>query len=56
MPFNAEQCLRAVHADVLTAATVLSGALDGQLDAMERTALWQAAGRIADAMEVLNGR
>jgi len=56
MPFSPEQCLRAVHADVLVAATIVSQALDGQIDAMERTALWQAAGRIADAVEVLNVR
>ena len=56
MPFSPEQCLRAVHADVLTAATIVSKALDGRIDEQERAALWRAAGRIADAVEVLNVR
>lgn len=56
VPFNAEQCLRAVHADVLVAATIVSQALDGQIGGQERTALWQAAGRIADALGAIDGR
>ena len=56
VPFSPEQCLRAVHADVLVAVTIVSQALDGQIDEQERAALWQAAGRIADAVEVLDGR
>lgn len=56
MPFSPEQCLRAVHADVMTAATIVSQALDGRIDEQERAALWQAAGRIADALESINGR
>lgn len=56
MPFSSEQCLRAVSSDLLTAATIVSQAMDGQINDQERTALWQAAGRIADAVEVLDGR
>lgn len=56
MPFSPEQCLRAVHADVLTAATIVSQAMDGQIDEQERAALWQAAGRIAGALESINAR
>ena len=43
-----------MHADVLVAATIVSQAMDGQIDEQERAALWQAAGRIADAVESIN--
>lgn len=55
-PFNSEQLLRAVSADVLVAATIVSQAMDGRIDEQGRAALWQAAGRIAGALESINGR
>ncbi len=55
-PWSPEQLLRAVSTDVLVAATVVSRALDGKADAADRSALWSSAGRLADAVEALNGR
>ena len=55
--FDAATLIRVIHADVLTAATIISRILDGvPVDDAERGALWSAAGRIADALEVLDGR
>lgn len=55
--FDAATVLRAVHADVLMAATIIARFLDGASpDEAERDALWTAAGRLADAVGVLDGR
>jgi hypothetical protein len=57
MPFDAGTMLRALHADVLMVATIVSRILDNnQIDDGERDALWRCAGRLADAVELLNGR
>ena len=55
--FDAATVLRAIHDDVLMAATIISRFLDGAApDQAERDALWTAAGRLAAAVEVLDGR
>jgi hypothetical protein len=55
--FDAASLIRVVHAEVLMAATIISRFLDGHdPDEVERAALWSAAGRIADAVGVLDGR
>jgi hypothetical protein len=55
--FDSATVLRAVHDDVLMAATVIARFVDGATpDDAERAALWSAAGRLADAVGVLNGR
>jgi len=57
LPFDAATMLRALHADVLTAATIVSRMLDNNMiDEAERDALWRCAGRLADAVEALDGR
>jgi hypothetical protein len=55
-PWSPEQLLRAVSSDVLVAANVVSRVLDGKADDADRSALWSSAGRLADAVEALNGR
>jgi hypothetical protein len=55
--FDAATLLRAVHADILTAATIIVRFLDGaEIDEAERGALYSAAGRVASAVGVLDGR
>jgi hypothetical protein len=57
LPFDAGALLRALHADVLMAATIVSRALDNSvIDDAERDALWRCAGRLAEAVEALDGR
>jgi hypothetical protein len=56
-PFDAATMLRALHADILTATTIISRWLDGQdINEGERGALWAAAGRLADAVGAIDGR
>lgn len=55
--FDAATLLRAVHADVLLAASIISRALDYQaIDEAELDSLWRCAGRLAEAVGVLDGR
>jgi hypothetical protein len=57
LPFDAGALLRALHADVLMAATIVSRMLDNNaIDDAERDALWRCAGRLAEAVEALDGR
>jgi hypothetical protein len=57
LPFDAGAMLRALHADVLMVATIVSRILDNhQIDDADRDALWRCAGRLAEAVEVLDGR
>jgi hypothetical protein len=57
LPFDAGTMLRALHADVLMVASIVSRFLDNNLiDDADRDALWRCAGRLAEAVEVLDGR
>jgi hypothetical protein len=57
LPFDAGTMLRALHADVVMVATIVSRTLDNTLiDDADRDALWRCAGRLADAVEALDGR
>lgn len=54
LPFDARQMLGALHGDVLVAAVVVADVLAGR--PADTAALWRTAGRLADAVEVLNAR
>jgi hypothetical protein len=55
--FDPATLLRAVHADILTAATIIVRFLDGAaIDEAECGVLYAAAGRVADAVGALDGR
>ena len=57
LPFDAATMLRALHADVLMVATIVSRPLDNnQIDDADRDALWRCAGRLAEAVEALDAR
>ncbi len=57
LPFDAATMLRALHADILLAATIVSRMLDNNvIDDAERDALWRCAGRLADAVGAIDGR
>jgi hypothetical protein len=55
--FDAATLLRAVHADVVLAASIISRALDYQeIDEAELDSLWRCAGRLAEAVGALDDR
>lgn len=55
--FDAATMIRALHAEVIVAATIIARFIDhGAVDDADRTALWRSASLLADAVEVLDGR